>query len=230
VIRTALNLDAIADALDAHGIPYTARGNHARAECPACHTTGHRKRRRPVVFTQQPGRVATYAHCGCQITDIAAALDLPPAALLSFAKTNVPSTTRNAGRKGNDAERLTDRNANAWGVSLAVDKLGRGPGQRNLKSILKVAGDIDTQSMRLKPGEWLSYASGRAARELAMDRKSVRRALDWLVTHNIIDERQLPAPGDKVVTERGRLTAKSGVKQYRLLTERQQIERLSRRG
>jgi hypothetical protein len=62
-----------------------------------------------------------------------------------------------------------------------------------------------------------------------MDRKGVRNALAWLVARNIIDVRRLPAPGEEIVTARGKPTAKSGVKQYRLLTERQQIARIARR-
>lgn len=222
----SIDLHALADALDAHGIRYQQRGHWLRADCPVCGT------RRTLIITELRhglGRAA-HAYCGCRIVDIAAALDVPPHTLLVYRrpyKTN-PATHRDAHCETKDIQ--AQGNANAWGLSRTATQLRRG----NLKAVERVAENMDRRGARLAPGEWLSYDTRRAATELGMQRTSVRRALLWLVARGILAERQLPAPGKKIEIETKcggkRPTAKSGVKQYRPLTEEEQIKRLARRG
>jgi hypothetical protein len=222
-------LDAVAAALHSHGIGHEQRGLQLRFDCPVCGTTG-RRGRRAVVATNRYGYAVAIANCGCQLVDIARALDLAPSALLKYRKVHL-SSTRNAGGNTDAAEEESAHPAyaNAWGVTRTARKLRRG----NLRAVERVAEDLDRRSTRLAPGDWLSYDSRRAARELGMDRKSIRLALRWLIKHGILTGRQPPAPGDKVevVTQSGgkREVAKSACKQYRPLTEKEQIRRLSRR-
>ena len=222
-------LDAVADRIDATGVAYEIRNGRIRLDCPACGKTG-RRARRSVVISERLGGLISHASCGCQSVDIARALDLPPSALLSYRYSREASTRDDRGRTnaGGDSPGL-HADAKPRGVTLELDKLlsTSTRGRRNVKCVRAVAADLDRVFAR--PGDWQAYSPRRAAAELGHDRTAIRRALRWLVEHNIIEERQLPPRDEKVVTEKGVETAKSGVKIYRPLTEEQQIKRLSRR-
>ncbi len=223
-------LGAISDALHARAVDHEASGRDIRSDCPGCGSTG-RRGRRPVVITEvSTGGLVSAAKCGCSIVELARALDVHPSSLMRPKVTLLPAATREAHWSADRSKGVLGlpANANAWGGSLAVDTVGAAPGLRNLNGIRRVADDLARAFGTVEEGEWKSYAVARAAKDLKMDTKTVRRALRWLVKHNLIEVRQLPAPGEKVVTDRGDLTAKSGVRQYRSLNEKQQIARMMR--
>jgi DNA-binding transcriptional ArsR family regulator len=250
--RPTADLQAIADALYRRDIPYEFHaGRQVQAGCPACGSHGRRGRRR-VFIDDAPRGLLTDAKCRCRVTDIARALDLSPAALLSYSKTNVPSV-RNAGGRADAQRKGTALPASAHhrGVSLAVTKLlglddeprkmdwagpskrERPPGLRNTKGLRRVAEELDRRIARQdNPYGWVTFDSRGSADKLGMQRRTVQKNLDWLRDHGIVDERELRPPGETIVvaSKRGTTEVQKVVKQYRLVSEAAQIERLSRRG
>lgn len=212
-----VDLDAISDALDARGTAHEIQGNHLRTDCPNCGDTG-RRGRRPIVIAAIPRGLITEAGCGCQIVDIAESLSLPRNALLTYRVSTLPY--------GGEGDPGRSAGANHRGLTLAVTSIPPEPGRRNLRAVLRVAENLDA---RLADHRWHSIDSRGFAADIRLGRTSAQRALDWFVEHNVLAERQMPAPDRWVVTERGRKTKKSGVKQYRLLTEDEQIRRLGSR-
>jgi len=222
-------IDAVADLLHARRIDHNVRGGDLGADCPACGKTG-RPGRRPVGITERlDGGLVTRATCRCSIVSIARALDVHPSFLMKPRVVERLPDARRGPVAAGKAVRAFPASAKPWGVTLDGSE-GRSPrGQRNLKAIRRVADDLARAFATVAEGEWKSYGVARAAADLDMDPTSIRRALRWLVKNLYIEVRQLPAPGEKVVTARGDAVAKSGVKQYRPLNERQQIRLLSRR-
>ena len=250
MIRSALNLDALVDRLDALGTPYELHaGRQVQAACPNCGSRGRRGRRR-VFIDETPRGLLTDAKCGCRVTDIARALDLSPGALLVYRRTSVPSSSLQRGGEGT-AKNTLPASAKHRGVSLAVTKLlglgdeprkmdwaapskrERPPGLRNTKGLRRVAEELDRRIARGdNPYGWVTFDSRGPADKLGMQRRTVQRNLDWLREQGIVDERELRPPGETMVvaSKRGTTEVQKVVKQYRLVSEAAQIARLSRRG
>jgi hypothetical protein len=237
---TAATLDSVADALDTHGVRYETRGGRIRTDCPACGKTD-RRGRRPVVISEKLGALIAYANCGCRLVDIARALDLAKASLLSYSnsKTNPPST-RNASGKTGVEERTSRPSAytTSRGGPLAQTEFWKG--MKNPKGLRRTAEEIDRRLARPRHAldPWITLDSRGLAEDLGTDdRRTVQKNLDWFVAHGFLEERQLPAPDEEVTDKAGKKLAsksggrvyKSGPKQYRLLNEAQQIRRLTRR-